>query len=156
MNRLAAEMRQFGRKVREDVRNLKWVKSPAAAAETTDEKMFRIHSAKPAPPARIADPDTITATKIVMNGQVIEDFGDQERTYGPAYIRSGGKEYNLRNANDQYNFMQDHWPDCPQDRWPSVYGALHLQGRVTREGAAELVRKLKAGHIVVAAKDLPH
>jgi len=158
MNRLAAEMRQFGRKVREDVRNLKWVKSPTAAAETREETLARVHNNKPVPSARGADPDAIPVTEIRMNDRVIEDFGDHDRTYGPRFIPTGGKEFNLKNNDDVHHFMSMYWPgfDYNSGQWPSVYNALHIQGRVTREKAEEFACKLKAGHAVVAPKDLPH
>jgi len=152
VDRLKKEMVEFNAKVREDQDRRK---TAAPAVETPDEQMHRIHNSKPAPPIRDADPNALPMTRIRMNGQTIEDFGDRERTYGPAFVPSGGKEFNLKNHADQYAFMQMYWPDSPPEKWPVVYNALLLQGRVSRAGAEEFARKLKAGHAVVPAANLP-
>jgi hypothetical protein len=152
-HRLKMEIGQFSAEIQADQRNRK--KTAAPTAETPDEQMRRIHNAKPAPPVRDTNP-TMPVTRIRMNGQTVEDFGDHERTYGPAFVPSGGKEFNLKNHNDQHAFMQMYWPDCPAEKWPVVYNTLLLQGRVTRAGAEEFARKLKAGHAVVSAENLPH
>jgi len=152
-HRLKLEIGQFAAEVREDQRNRK--KTAAPAAETPDEMMHRIHNSKPAPPVRDTDPNALPMTRIRRNGQTIEDFGDRERTYGPVFVPSGGKEFNLKNHDDQHAFMQMYWPDYPREQWPVIYNTLLMQGRVSRGGAEEFSRKLKSGNAVVPAGNLP-
>jgi hypothetical protein len=152
-HRLKMEMVEFSAQVREDQKNRK--KTAAPAPETRAEQIRRIHNSKPAPPFQDTDPNALPVTRIRMNGQITEDFGDNQKTYGPSFVPSGGREYNLRNADDQHAFMEMFWPDCPPEKWPVVYNTLLVQGRVSRAGAEEFSRKLKAGRAAVPAGRLP-
>lgn len=144
VNRLRQQFSQFSAQIQADQadqadqlnRKMIQVAAPAETVETPDEMMVRIHNSKPS--RRGINLTMPPVTRIRVNGRTVED-------YGPIFESSKGKEYNLKNYSDQYSFMETYWPDCPLEQWPVIFNKLLTRGRISKDGAPDFVRQLKAG-----------
>jgi len=141
-NALLQEYRAFNAQVRQDQANLRNRKAVpmvqnAAPAETREEMLDRIHNRKPGP-ALNTDP-IVPVTKICMNGEVIGN-------YSSIFESSGGEEFNLKNGNDQFIFLEKFYPDYPIDQWPTIFNRLLTRGTITKAEVPDFVRQLKRAY----------